>query len=129
MNGFAQWVEDHRDELLTMGPGQHGGEWWGSGIAKRQAYGLPAGERRFSLFNTTRWGDERPACCHVVPLLYRGIFSTQAVEDALEDLRLHGSRASPGFMRPEGVVVFHFAANMGFKVTLEGDSEPKGSRQ
>ena len=24
--GFARWVEDHRDELLTLGPGHHFGE-------------------------------------------------------------------------------------------------------
>jgi hypothetical protein len=28
-------------------------------------------------------------------------------------------------MRPEGVIVFHVAANIGFKKTLERDEEPK----
>ena len=28
--GFAAWVQEHRDELLTLGPGQHFGEWWGA---------------------------------------------------------------------------------------------------
>jgi hypothetical protein len=66
--GFAAWVEANRDELLTLGPGRHFGEWWGSGI--QRGYGLPKGEKRFSLFNVSRWGESRPACCHVVPVLY-----------------------------------------------------------
>lgn len=45
---------------------------------------------------------------------------------ALDRLRAHGSLAVPGFLRPEGVVVYHIAANMGFKVTLEKDEERKG---
>lgn len=119
--GFCKWVMDHRDELLTLGPGRHFGEWWGSGIQRR--YGLA--EKRFSLFNVTRWGEVRPACCHVVPVLYRGEFSTEAVEASLDSLRELGSEAAPGFMNPEGVVVFHTAANVGFKKTIEKDDVPK----
>lgn len=51
--GFAAWVEANREELMKLGPGRHYGEWWGSGI--QRAYGLPKGERRFSLFNVSRW--------------------------------------------------------------------------
>ena len=29
-HGFAAWVEAHREELLTLGPGRHFGEWWGA---------------------------------------------------------------------------------------------------
>ena len=43
----------------------------------------------------------------------------------LDDLKASGSKAAPGFMKPEGVVVFHTAANMGFKKTLEHDEVPK----
>lgn len=121
--GFRRWVEDHRNELLALGPGRHFGEWWGSGI--QRGYGLEKGEKRFSLFNVSRWADERPACCGVVPVLYRGEFSQDAIDAALADLGANGSRASPGFMRPEGVIVFHVAANIGFKKTLEKDAEPK----
>ena len=119
--GFAKWVMDHRDELLTLGPGRHFGEWWGAGIQRR--YGLT--EKRFSLFNATRWADERPACCHVVPTLYRGPFSETRIEGALLDLKGAGSVAAPGFMKPEGIVVFHLAGNVGFKRTIEKDEEPK----
>jgi hypothetical protein len=39
-----------------------------------------------------------------------------------------GSKAAPGFMKPEGIVVFHVAGNVGFKKTIEKDEEPKGAR-
>ena len=121
--GFAAWVQANRDELLTLGPGRHFGEWWGSGI--QRGYGLQKGEKRFSLFNTSRWGESRPSCCHVVPVLYRGIFDQVAIDQALIGLELNGSAAAPGFMKPEGVVIFHTAGNFGFKKTLEKDDQPK----
>ena len=141
--GFAKWCEEHRDELLTLGPGRHFGEWWGSGI--QRGYGLPKGEKRFSLFNVTRWAlhgttpglisispdgiwkyqDILPKCCDVVPLLYRGPFDTGNIELVLSELQSHGSWASPGFMKPEGIVVFHTAGNFGFKKTIEKDEVPK----
>lgn len=119
--GFAAWVRDNADDLAKLGPGIHFGEWWGAGIQRR--YGLA--EKRFSLFNVARWGDSRPACCDVVPVLYRGLFCTSVVEQCISDLRQNGSRAAPGFMRPEGVVVFHVAGNVWFKKTLEKDEVPK----
>jgi len=120
--GFARWVRDHADELRTgLGFGVHFGEWWGAGIQRR--YGLT--EKRFSLFNVSRWGEARPACCGVVPTIYRGAFSQEAIECALANLRIEGSLAAPGFMRPEGVVVFHTASWQLYKVTLEGDDVPK----
>jgi len=119
--GFARWVAEHVDSLRELGPGRHFGEWWGEGIQRR--YGLS--EKRFSLFNVGRWGEDRPACCGVVPVLYQGPFTTDAVEAALENLRANGSSASPGFMNPEGVIVFHVASREMFKVTIEKDDEPK----
>lgn len=123
--GFAAWVKAHAAELWTLGPGRHFGEWWGSGV--QRGYGLLNGEKRFSLFNVARWDiPERPACVGVVPVLYSGLFTTQAVEDAIARLRSEGSLASPGFMKPEGVVVWHEAARVLFKKTLEKDESPKG---
>jgi hypothetical protein len=43
----------------------------------------------------------------------------------LADLVANGSRAAPGFMQPEGVVVFHIAGCVGFKKTVAKDDEPK----
>lgn len=120
--GFARWVEEHRDDVLKLGPGRHFGEWWGAGIQRK--YGQKV--KQFSLFNTTRWNaDNLPACVGVVPVLYRGPFDTRVVAECVEELRVHGSKAAPGFMRPEGVVVFHVAGNDFFKVTLEHDDVPK----
>jgi hypothetical protein len=123
--GFARWVEEHREELLALGPGSHFGEWWGQGIQRR--YGLP--EKRFSLFNVGRWGETRPACCHVVPVLWQGMFDSQAIAGVLTELRACGSVAAPGFMQPEGIVIFHTASRTLFKKTIERDEEPKGVRQ
>ena len=124
--GFAQWAIKNREELMTLGVGFHYGEWWGSGI--QRGYDLPKGEKRFSLFNVSRWSDDsvRPSCCHVVPTLYVGEFSTEAVNDQIQVLRDFGSYAAPGFKRPEGVVIFHTAGGYLFKKTLEKDEQPKG---
>lgn len=122
--GFATWVAEHADELRALGPGYHFGEWWGHKI--QRGYGLT--ERRFSLFRVDLWSETRPACCHVVPQIMRGIGVDRAVEAALAFLREHGSLAAPGFMRPEGVVVFHTASRGLYKVTLERDEERKGAR-
>lgn len=142
-HGFMLWALTHKDELMKLGPGRHFGEWWGSGI--QRGYGLAKGEKRWSLFNVGRWcmhnaepqriktDDPRsekyqerlPACCHLVPELRRGIFTTELVEEAMNVLRDTGSRASLGFMKPEGIIIFHTAANSGFKKTLERDEVPK----
>lgn len=122
-HGFAKWAFEHESELRELGPGRHFGEWWGSGI--QRGYGLEKGEKRFSLFNTSRWTETRPACCSVVPVLYQGPFHTDAADSALAVLRANGSVAAPWFMKPEGIVLFHIAGNFGFKRTLEKDDVPK----
>lgn len=127
-HGFAAWAANNTDELMTLGPGRHFGEWWGSGI--QRGYGLQKGEKRFSLFNVSRWADDavRPACCSIVPVLYTGLFDTNAIEAQLNNLRAYGSVAAPGFMKPEGVVIFHPQGNVGFKKTIERDEEWKGKQ-
>ena len=124
--GFAAWVLDHAKELVEgLGPGRHFGEWWGQGIGR--GYGLT--EKRFSLFNVSKWADgsSRPACCGVVPVLVEEMdFNSDAIEAALSYLRTCGSLCAPGFMDPEGVVVFHSASGTLFKKTLVGDEKPKG---
>lgn len=125
--GFAKWCHGNRDDLLALGSGTHYGEWWGDGIQKR----YPGFPRRFSLFNTKRWGDPavRPACCDVVPVLYQGLFDGVCVADALSRLAAGGSVAAPGCMRPEGIVIWHDAARTYFKKTMERDEEWKGKTQ
>lgn len=124
--GFAAWAYANKEDLLTLGPGLHFGEWWGKGI--QRGYGLQ--EKRFSLFNTSRWDPEygtekKPECCHVVPTLYRGMFNTKTIQEELEYLAENGSKAAPGFMNPEGIIIFHTAANVGFKKTIFKDESPK----
>ena len=117
--GFARWAKEHEEELRAgLGFGSHFGEWWGSGC--QRGYGLKNGEKRFSLFNVGRW-KSAPACCHLVPVLYEGQFETSSIDAALEALRTGGSVAAPGFMNPEGVVIWHAAARVLFKKTLGGD--------
>lgn len=127
-HGFGSWAAQNQDELMRLGPGTHFGEWWGSGI--QRGYGLQKGEKRFSLFNTSRWLDDatRPACCSVVPILFTGLFDTNAIMAQLDRLKVYGSIAAPGFMKPEGVVIFHPQGNVGFKKTLERDEEWKGKQ-
>jgi RNA ligase len=121
--GFAKWVRSNRDCLLLLGEGTHFGEWWGNGIQRR--YDLA--EKRFSLFNTSRWNDEvRPACCHLVPVLYSGVWTGLEQLEAIKTLTYGGSVAAPGFMNPEGIVIWHEAARQLFKKTILHDEVSKG---
>ncbi len=121
--GFARWVRGHEEELRALGPGRHFGEWWGQGI--QRAYELK--EKRFSLFNVERWGDVsvRPTCCHVVPELWRGEMDMLSVEAIMMTLAECGSAAAPGFMRPEGIIIYHAHGNLAFKKTFEKDAAGK----
>ena len=123
--GFAAWAYANKDELLALGPGRHYGEWWGSGI--QRGYGMKNGERCFSLFNVSRWNEDTPppACCRVVPVLWAGTFSDAAAHACLDALVDFGSHAVPGYMNPEGIVIYHTAAKCYFKKTIKDDSEPK----
>jgi hypothetical protein len=121
--GFASWVAKNHDELLKLGPGSHFGEWWGQGI--QRGYGLK--EKRFSLFNVARWNtDTLPACCNVVPTLVTGLLTEVDVISILNNLKKSGSIAAPGFMNPEGVVVYHTAGAHLYKMTLDKNDQPKG---
>ena len=143
-HGFATWVATNAQELFELGFGTHRGEWWGSGI--QRGYGLTKGEKRLSLFNVMRWAlhgtepqripmadprvekfqDVLPPSVGLVPLLYKGPFDTNFVNSTLTLLAANGSVAAPGFMDPEGIVLFHIAGNIGFKKTIHNDHEPKG---
>ena len=139
--GFAQWVKDNAKELSKLGRGHHYGEWWGKGI--QRGYGLD--HRRFSLFNVQRWNNDNiPSCCHVVPILYHGPWNLKvdflwenreedwepnypAVDYVMEDLEYKGSAAAPGFMKPEGIVIYHMGKTKDtyFKKTFENDEKGK----
>jgi hypothetical protein len=143
-HGFARWAYDNARELTELGPGRHFGEWWGQGI--QRGYGLK--EKRFSLFNVIRWdidmftqfkftpwvereGDKSrgpepvfkrpPECCHVVPVILTGRFGDIDLNLILRSLSNYGSFAAPGFMDPEGIVIYHTAGGCLFKKTIRND--------
>lgn len=123
-HGFARWIWDNATSLIDdLGPGLHFGEWWGQGIGRK--YGLT--EKRFSLFNVKRWENAifKTPQLGAVPVLDRGVFFTGLIDCALDELKTSGSIAAPGFMKPEGIVIYHTAGNQLFKATIENDEVPK----
>lgn len=144
--GFAGWVRDNAALLVNLlGPGRHFGEWWGSGI--QHGYGLIS-QRNFSLFNPRYRelgtvpepietppapGMQEPTVIDTVPVLYEGPFVPEEKleygstpwHDVIARLQRFGSEAAPGWGRPEGVIIFHKAAGVLFKVTCENDERPK----
>lgn len=128
--GFAKWVEANKPELMKLGVGHHFGEWWGQGIQRNYSQT----RKIFSLFNTSRWSDDalRPSCCSVVPVLYSGPMEDHGVMKgirvSMHALESGGSVAAPGFMNPEGIVIFHPQGKILFKKTLDKDDEPKSKQ-
>lgn len=125
--GFARWVYENADDLREyLGAGYHYGEWWGAGI--NRGYGLHT-TRRFSLFNTHRWDRMDVSLTvdglDVVPVLYHGPFSEEAIQKQLSWLRDFGSNAAPFYNNPEGVCIYHTASKQVYKVLLENDDLSK----
>lgn len=111
--GFAKWAYENMEELKKLGVGYHFGEWWGSGIQR----GYDLQEKRFSLFNTRRWGAHNPntpRCCYVVPTL-----PVSSVEEAIQYLQQNGSLAVPGWSRPEGAVMYEPDTDTCFKIIMD----------
>jgi len=153
--GFAGWVRDNVGDLVNLGPGVHYGEWWGKGIQRN--YGLDEKRfslfnvGRWLDANETIRGmmvnmslvevlsmTIAPKCCHVVPVLWKGDMFEElgdpwghfipAPHCNLSCLRETGSHAAPGFMNPEGIMIYHTAANQYFKKTFENDKDGKWVR-
>ena len=111
--GFARWAANNATELFKLGEGYHFGEWWGLGIQR----GYDQKEKRFSLFNTRRWGEHNPntpECVSVVPIL-----PVKSPEEAIQMLRKNGSIASPGYTRPEGSVMYEPDTDTCFKIIID----------
>lgn len=119
-HGFAQWVEDNHEDLLKLGTGYRFGEWYGQGV--NRGYGLK--EKRLALFREPP-GDI-PDCCELTPRIYEGPNDEYWIQRTLDLLREQGSYAVPGYMNPEGIVIFHTAGRFLTKITLKGDEIPKG---
>jgi len=119
--GFAGWVSENCAQLIKLGVGRHYGEWWGQGIQRR--YGLD--NKRFSLFNTHQPIESLPACVHQVPVLYTGAVDLAQISQCMDLLRAQGSEAAPGFMNPEGIVIW--LNGQRYKQTFEAG--PKGRQE
>lgn len=124
--GFRKFVEGNKESILKLGSGYHYGEWWGLGI--QRGYGLK--EKRLSLFNVTRHEEllKTPGGVpfSVVPVLATCSLDTLNVEQIMSYLKAEGSKAAPGFMNPEGIIVFNTANRTLLKKTFENDKEGKG---
>jgi hypothetical protein len=124
--GFAQFVKSNAEEIVCLlGEGRHFGEWVGPGIGKRH-YDLK--EKRFVLFNTHRWTNaELPERFDVVPVLGEGYMNdpNYAAESLMQSLKVKGSAYAPGFMNPEGVVMYHGPSKTTFKKTFDYDEQGK----
>lgn len=110
--GFAKWAHEHQEELLLLGPGHHYGEWWGLGI--QRGYGLE--EKKFSLFNTRRWGPHNPntpACVSVVPVI-----AATSIEEVKQTLIQNGSLAAPGYMNIEGAIMLDTDSDTYYKIII-----------
>lgn len=112
---FAKRVERNKEELTKLWVGYHYWEWRGNGIQRK----YNEKEKRFSLF-FFRWED-LPNCVSIVPTLYTWPFDTNKIKEIMDDLSVHGSYASEGFMKPEWIVIYHAAAKIVFKKTFEKD--------
>jgi hypothetical protein len=131
---FERWVAEHQTALRRLGPGRHYGEWYGAGVQRR--YGLD--HKRFALFNAGRWAlnpetgkgglpEGLPVELGVVPILYRGVFSSRKVDETIAKLYREGSIAVPGWRGPgkegpEGVVV-QVDGCRPWKLTDNGDAK------
>lgn len=117
--GFAGWVEEHKEELLMLGEGHHYGEWWGAGIQRR--YGMT--EKVFSLFSWWLPDEKTPTCCRKVPIVGDNL------EEALKRIKTIGSIASPGYMNPEGLVLYSRTHhNVLFKYIINKHEDPRDNQ-
>ena len=125
LRGFKDWALAHEGLLRAdLGNGIHRGEWFGHKIYR--GYGLQ--ENRLALFNTFLYDGVQfntPNLC-TTPVLYQGVFSESRIKWALDCLRSEGSLVAPGFMRPEGICIYHTQSNDVYKVLLENDHLHKG---
>lgn len=147
--GFARYAHAFGEYLYgALGVGQHFGEWYGAGIQRR--YGLE--HKRFALFDARRWKDfGDPEKGHtnepfmnvspvdylgvpqlsVVPTLHVGpVHSVESIRTVYGALRAGGSKAVPGFDKPEGIVVHFTAFDQLVKITdAEQPKPPKKERR
>lgn len=123
--GFANWVEQNKEPLATLGDGYHYGEWAGPGIQKNPHC---LSQKTFFLFDSRMHGlfennPEHPAkdVVSVVPILYTGWYSPEIVDDILwyleeGDIGLGAGKET----NPEGIIIYFHAFQQHLKRHLEG---------
>lgn len=111
--GFARWVSENGDELAGLGDGRHFGEWAGPGIQKNP-HGFSS--KKFMLFNTSRWAEDKPPCCDVVSVLYSGEIGHDTVGDVMSELR--ASSLAAGY-KAEGVIIYYVNTRTFEKATFD----------
>lgn len=117
--GFAKYVEENKQSIIELlGEGTWYGEWVGPGINSSE--GLK--EKTFAIFNIARIEDKPlPPRMIGVPLLYKGEFSSEAIQEAFDTLREKGSALVPGYMSPEGIVVHLLGTDLRFKKVFKAE--------
>lgn len=110
--GFARWVYTNKEDILKLGEGYHYGEWWGLGIGRT----YDQTEKKFAPFNTRRWEHYNPIPHLMQPV---PILPVTTVQEAREYLIKNGSIAAPGYMRPEGAVMFDPDTETCFKIIID----------
>lgn len=107
--GFAKYVMAHEAQICEqLGEGRHYGEWVGPGV--NSDYGLK--DKHLVLFDFRRHPKEKfeagqmPPNMLPIPVLYDGPYAPGIEDKVMDGLKANGSVLSPGFMKPEGVVLF-----------------------
>lgn len=113
-HGFCKWVDENSKELMkVLGEGRHYGEWCGKGINNGE--GLST--KSLVLFDWWKYTNvekypfypflSESLLIRTVPVLYKGPFSYEKINECMELLKSEGSRLTPvgWFMKPEGIVI------------------------
>lgn len=102
--GFAKWVQENSLTLIELlGEGRHYGEWAGPGINS----GEGLAQKTFIPFDYWKYPKDRPLPEDIkpVPVLYCGKIDFGHIEAVMNDLKNNGSKLTPGYMTPEGIVI------------------------
>lgn len=116
--GFAKWVVNNNEALLSLGDGYHYGEWVGQGI-QGNPHNLE--DKRLFLFNVQRWGEHNPntpKVVSVVRVLYNGPESKTIVDETMQELL---NIADVEKYTPEGVISFNFRTKCYVKTTFKNN--------
>lgn len=128
--GFAAWAWEWSGVLIeTLGYGKHYGEWWGRGI--QRGYDRPG--KKFSLFSPWRYDTvdlSKVEDLDLVPTLYKGgAEGYLALDLIIATLEKEGSKAAPGFMRPEGAILQSALTGAKYKAFTWDDGIPKSLKE